>query len=188
MSQLQDISTHAVIQLEASAKGPIWIGDHTELLWLKNLFTNTKFRYICILMSCIVSFMKHHLKFAISLNGNLLWNTKYHYGIKHHTKVENLVHRNLFRNTKFSSVTKHDMKLENSVHWNLFGTTKFPSVIKCDMKLENSVHGNLFRNIKFPYIMKYYTKSEYYAYETQMKCLINVSYEHSCKQMSRKLW
>ena len=51
--------------------------------------------------------MKHHLNFAVSLHGNRLWNSKYHYGIKHDMKLENSVHGNLSRNNTFPSVTRN---------------------------------------------------------------------------------
>lgn len=62
--------------------------------------------------------MKHHLNFAVSLHGNRLWNSKYHYGIKHDMKLENSVHGNLSRNNTFPSVMKYHMKLEVLHSWN----------------------------------------------------------------------
>ena len=94
-------------------------------------FYGTKFRYICILVSCIVSFMKHHLKFTVSLNGNLLWNTKNHYGIKHDMKVENSVHRNLLRNTigHLSFILRNISWCKKFCISNRFPCTEFSSFI-----------------------------------------------------------
>ena len=78
---------------------------------------------------------------------------------------------------------KHHLNFAVSLHENRLWNSKYHYGIKQDMKLENSVHGNLSRNNTFPSVTRNW---KYYAHETQIKCLVNVSCEYSCKQMNVK--